>query len=472
MNEKKIERAAEGYFKKYRTQIESLEKNSLLAKARGVNDFDRMALGKQLDMWEEYTKFVMDENGNLNNLGKLPQLAFDIITVMYGQSVLPIIASTQPIEEQSGIVYFQNIRALDSKGNITSGDRLLNPKTGAKTQTGYSSNEISNVDLGLEFDETETAFTFVLPANPVLRESFKVSLSASVYGQDIGPAEGASPDVGRIIGAGVHGTINYVTGSVTLNFATAPADTAVATATYQQNYEASTDIPRIESFMDSTEVRSKVYALKGTIGMLTNFAMKKRFGGSVMEEALATTLVAEINKEVGGDAIRLLRAGALSGETFSKAVPTGAAYSKREHYQDYMIALSLAEKQIVDATQRGAISVMVVGTEQAAIIKNLYDFDLLYDSNKIGPHVYGKIGNVIVVRVPEAAILGSAQGFGLHKGMQPWEAGLVHAPYMPLALTDMLPTGANPLTSQRAAATMAGLKSVVPSFAAKLDIVA
>lgn len=90
----KIENEAQKFFGRYRSQFELLE-GSTLAQHRGLSTFDYYTLGKQLEAFEQY-KSLVEEDGNLNQLGRIPWVALDVITVVYGTSILPLIATVQP----------------------------------------------------------------------------------------------------------------------------------------------------------------------------------------------------------------------------------------------------------------------------------------------------------------------------------------------------------------------------------------
>ena len=60
----------ERYMKKYKDNMKSLE-SSVLAKCRPLKEADYVLLGQQLDSWKMYEKWVMNETGSLNALGKL-----------------------------------------------------------------------------------------------------------------------------------------------------------------------------------------------------------------------------------------------------------------------------------------------------------------------------------------------------------------------------------------------------------------
>ena len=104
-NESAIEHYAEGFLKKYRSQVEAFESESLVAKCgQSVTASDVFALGRQLEQFEAYREFV-ESNGTVAELGQIPTVALDVITAGFGTSILPLIASTQPIEEESGIIF-------------------------------------------------------------------------------------------------------------------------------------------------------------------------------------------------------------------------------------------------------------------------------------------------------------------------------------------------------------------------------
>ncbi len=102
---------AEQYFEKYRESVEFLETNSPTVKAGGsLSSHEIAALGQQLDQWENYRRSV-EESGKLSDLGQLPSVAADIITVSNVKSILPLIASTQPIQEEHNVVYYKQVKA-------------------------------------------------------------------------------------------------------------------------------------------------------------------------------------------------------------------------------------------------------------------------------------------------------------------------------------------------------------------------
>lgn len=466
--ESKIEKNAEKLYEQFRDQMDAFEKSPVAKVKNGLQASDVYALGKQFEQWESYLA-MCEEEGNTNLLGKLPNVALDIITASYGVSVLPVIASVQPIEEEQGLIYFKNVRAEDTRGNVTALQKLSDPRTSPFYQTGYASNKIEG-EVGDTGDGTEVSFSFTLAALPVRAESLKIRLSAgSAEGVDVGPAPGsATPQVGRIFGSGVSGTVNYITGAVALTFTAAPANLANILADYQQNHELAADIPQIQSYWDHKAIKAHVYALKGTVGMLQSYAMKKRFG-MMGEDEMSTDIVAEITKELSSDAIKKLIAGAVSTTSFSRTAPSGVSFF--EHKQLYKDSLATAEATLAGNSGRGTINVMVVGRTHAALVSTLPGFQKISDGTQLGPHIYGMLDGVTYIRCIETSLIAADNGVGMWKGLSPFEAPLAYAPYMPLAVTGTLPM-ANPLMVQKAAAVWAGIETIVPQYSTNFNVTA
>lgn len=460
------ERKAEHFFKKYKDQMKVLEK-SLLAKVKGITANDYYALGSQLDEFSSYKRFV-ESSGNTNSLGKLPSVAFDVITAVYSTSIVPAICSVQPIDEVNGNVYFKNIIAAEDRGNMTKGESLTDPRKGSKSMRGYSSSKTAVLEPITTASGT-LEYTVILSPKPLVAESLKVSFSgdAGVYGEDVG-VRGADRNVGTILGAGLSGTINYITGELIVKFAEDPGASEKVKVQYQVNYELAADLPKITMFMDSKPVRAYLYTLKQTVGLVQSYTMSKRFGSSY-EDDMAEDLVNEMNKELAADLILTLRQNAQGTPvTFSKTVPTGVA--EYNHRQAYKYRLANCDSNFIAATGRGTVKVVIAGRDHCAYVEGLPGFKKLADGNAIGAHIFGMLDDKMYVRVPEAAVMPVDSAIAIHKGGQ-FEAAASWSPFMPLTVTDALPEGINPLNTQKAAAMIGAIESMVPGFATEFNLV-
>lgn len=454
--------------KNHKDQIKALE-NSPLAEVRSITENDIANLAVQYRNFELYKKMA-ENNGSLGNLGQLPRIALSVVTATMGASILPMISSVQPIEEQKGIVYFRQIVSRNTRGSQTAGDVVVDPRTGTVTPSNYTSNETVAEEAVAATVDAQLQYTFTLANAPILPQYLSISFSgdATIVAQDQG-AIGSDKNIGILYGKGLSGQVDYTTGEVTIDFAANPTAGEKVFASYQQDLERGEDLQAISSYMDSKDITAKVYALKQSQGMLQSFTLQKRFGQS-MQEQLATDLVMEVNREVGGDAVRKLDANAVGTTTFSRTAGTGVSFA--EHKLEYKDKLYEAENVMLSNAGRGSINTMVVGRKHASFLRGLPGFELLNDGNTLGSHLYGRLDGITIIRVPESALLGEDRGIGLYKGVNPYEAAVVYSPFMPMAVTDMLPEGKNPLNGMRGAAQMSGVDVVVPQYATNINLTA
>jgi hypothetical protein len=470
--EDKAVELAEGYRKKYPEQVEALE-GSLTSKINGCSEFMISQLGKQLDSAVSYQK-MCEANGTLNNLGQLPRISLDVITAVMGASPIASMASVQAIEAQKGIIHFRNVSARTTKGNRTDGDVFVDPRTGEKFNKSYASNKVQSEVIGAG-DGMEDSFTAILSFKPSRSQFLSVGVvgNAAIRGKDLGPDSNGDKNIGQIYGQGVSGTVNYLTGSIELVFEAPVANMANIVVSYQENYEAAEDIPKIESYWDSVDIEAKVFALKATIGMLQAYTLQKQYGESAKDE-LSKDLVRAINTEIMGEFIELLLNGAQGLTTFD--LTPGAGVSFFENKMQYFDQKNLADSTLVGNAGRGQISVMIAGREHCALVAGLPGFERLTDGRSLGAHIYGRVNDTLYIRVPQDDIMGGGQagarrGVGLFKGDSPFDAACVYSPFMPLMVTSDIPELRNPLITQRAAATMAGVDLIVPQYATNFNVI-
>lgn len=462
----KIEKQAEKFYENYRDQMDLLDR-SVLSKVRAITPYDYYALGKQLESFEIY-KALCEEEGNLNQLGKIPNVAFDVIAVAYGASIIPVIASVQPIDEEQGTVYFKNLKADTTKGAHTANDSFVNPKSGQVVPRNYASNFVEGEVLIASTTGAQTNYTGTFAQVPVRAGSIRIDTSLSPAGSIYAIDGGDKGDgTGDLLGVGLSGSITYATGAYSIDFESDPGGGEQVTVNYQVNYEQASALPRIKHFMDSQTILARVYALEGSYGMLQSYGMRRRFG-MIAEDELARDLVGEINAEIGGDIIRRLNANAVSSVTFTKATPSGVA--SFEHYQDFKIKLNDAEANLVGNAGRGTITGMIADRLTCAIISSLPGFVKLTDGNTLGAHIFGTLDGMVVVRVLDSNILPANTAILYWKGPSPFEAPVVYSPYMPLVVTSTIPNFDNALQNRRAAAVWAGVDVLVANFATKLTV--
>ena len=447
----KVERDAERYFRKYRPFVEQLENNLLLKRFKPITAWDVRALGKMLENVDDMVK-MCENAGTVADLGPLPRIAKDVVTIMYGTSPLPLISSVQPMDEEIGLVYYKQVMAISSGGNLHSGDIIVSPLGDYKTPQGYANAEVTEtVGTG---NGTVTTFTATTTYHPVRPGTVSITAGGAT-------AVDSNYD-GNLIGQGVSGTINYQTGAVSLTFATAPASGITVAITYWGNVEdINLGVKEINYELTAQQIRAKIYALKGMTGLFKNWQLQKRFGVSA-EEELASDLVNAVNAEILGNMITKMNAKLPGTATWDATVPTNTSYF--EHKQSFKDTLSYAESQMVANAKRGVISFILAGTKVASVIRTLFGWEQIYDGKGMfTAHLFGQLDGIPVIRVVDANILPPTSAIIGYKGVSEFEAPAVYAPYMPVTVTSVLPT-INPLVTQRAVASWAGVEVLVNNF--------
>jgi hypothetical protein len=397
-------------------------------------------------------------------------VAFDVITVAYGTAPISAIASVQPIDEERGTVYFKNVIAQTTRGNITAGAKIARADAAPEAfPLGYASDQITET-VAVLANPTLSYAGAVTAAGLPLRP-FKTTVTWTdqhgVHTLEDSRGDGTLAGVG-----GDFGTINYTTGAITVTLGSAPGSLYSGNpiaVTYATDFAQQTEIPKILMRLTTKSVTARVWALKDTIGLEQSYALRRRFG-LIAEDEVATELVSAINSEITRTLISIIDANSQGpAVSFNRTPPPGVSFF--EHKQTFKDVLSQAESTILGNAGRGMISSMIAGRDAAAIIGTLPGFVKLSDGSTIGPHIYGTLDGATVVRVPYDGVLNTNKVLLMYKGTSPFEAPAVYAPYMPLVVTTALPTGANPLLNQKAAAVWAAVECLVPNFITTLNVI-
>lgn len=490
--DKKLDMSAERYRRKFRAQIDCLEKYSPLAKIRGINAQDVVALGRMCEQYQDYQDFIINEaGGTAADLGPLPKIALDILTGSYGASIVPLLSSTQPLDEERGIVYFKTTKADTTRGNVTAEQKLRDaiqapavyPEGFAGEKNGAVQYTLVSGDINTFNASTGDVVTHVQSIAACIRPNtlrITASWDSTIQGFDDGN--------GKVYGVKCYGTVTYgalqADGSVTpssisMKFATLGGIGATINYGYSTNYEANgASIPKIKTGLDSTDIEAEIFALATDMGLFKGFALKKRFGKNADDEMIQD-LTGEINAEMGNALIHRIvlawkernDAGYATLTSWSKTLPTGVSWF--EHKQALKDQLALVEGEILTQAGRGVINYILAGASAAAHFSTLPGF-VKKNITASGPSVYGELDGITVIRVPMTwvdADFTTWDAICVYKGNGQFDTPAVNAPYMPLfVVNDRYVTPNNPLVKQGVAACWTGLKVVCPAFIGKLRI--
>ena len=457
----KIQETAEKLYDKYRDYMDFYEKHSVVAKTRGVKTEDFYVLGKQLENFEQWKSFV-ETNGGQSDLGVLPNIALDVISAAHTQSVIPLFASVQPIDEVQGTIWYRNIVAKTNRGNLQNGEVTVDAKSGRlHIPSQYAGSEIKNEDTGAKGDGKTKEFTFKVKYAPVLKRTIVVTVEGSnVKGLDDGD--------GNIIGLGIaKGSVNYETGAVSVTFTDAPADGATIFISYESDFEGMNEIPTVQTDYVSKIVKARSFALRSEIGLFKSYQLSKRFGTDP-DEIIAKDLVQELNAETSNAAVMTAYLSAQGNIVWKKTPPQGVSYT--EHKLTFFDALAEAEAQILGQAGRfNGGTVYLAGQSAAAVIRTMPGFRPAEIQNAVlGTHYFGDLDGKPVIRtmgIPANTIVVISKGSGF------FDAPVVFAPYLPLYVTNMMSgMDHNPLKAQKAVAMQAAIDAPVSTLMTKITI--
>jgi len=460
-----IDRQAEIFTQKHEALFDAVAGSRIFgSNTRQFGKMDAVVLGRQLEQYAAYEAYVR-ENASASDLGTLPQIATDLIAAVYGLSIAPIVSSMQTIEEQSGIIYFKQVAAKDTRGGITAGDNLVAAKSGwNKTMDGYMSESVQDEVHALT---TATSQTVTLNAHPI-RSNIAIPVTLGAYPTFVGQIVGGSLLHNGVVA--VTGTLNYSTGELVLTFASAPTAGDMKVS-YHQDFEKSDDIPEVEFTLTTDTVMAEVLALKELIGTLKSFQFNKRFGKTASDEALAdlsgALAAAESQKVIKAAVWLATKTG--GAVTWSKTNPGGI--SEFEHRQSFRYALNTADTKIGTNAGRGFVNRYIAGYEACEYFRSLNGFTLAAPNTGVGAHLYGYLDGVPVIRAHARDGIATNKVIGLYVNpTSPFEAPIVTATYMPVFLTNTIQMSNNPLQNQRAIASWKAFKPVVEQFAIEISI--
>jgi len=447
---------ADFFAERYPDQIKALCEDSPLAKIRGVTPLDVQNVGQQLLMFESYVNYV-NEIGTSADLGTLPNIALDIITGSYGASIIPLIASTQNLQEERGLVYFKTFRAENTRGNVTAGQTIRDPRSATQAyQQGYAG-EI----IGPEAVSSTTAGTMTynigLGFSPVRPKTLKLTIPALGI-------EAVDNGEGRLLGINCQGTINYATGAIVLqlqNVTPVTGDDIICE--WGTDFEIDGNVPRMNIVIDSIDVKAEIFALRGQTGLFKNFAMRKRFG-KMADQEMVNDLTNELTAELNYKATNLYLANAQGETAFNPKPADGVSFF--EHKQEFLDKISQAEVSILDRAGKGRVNVFLCGTEVCSLFSNMPKF-VRSNIDSDGPHVYGSYDGMTVIRCPQFPRL---EAVALYRGPGMFDTGLVYAPYMPLFIGSTIPSPDNILMNEAVAAIWVAFKMVVANYCTKVRL--
>lgn len=454
-----ISESAEFYYKKYRPQMEALiNSNSLRDVKESLNEFDIVGVGKQLDQFQFYTQTIGESYSGQGSLGKLPEIALDVITASYGNSVLPLLASTQPLDEQKGLVYFRSLYAAQASGGYTTNKVISDPFSVSNVGDGTLGQQRVKGQVGKGNAELKT-FTSTNLASPI--RPFTVEVHVEGVGTAKDDGNGNLLTYGKF-----DGTVDYATGVINVNTDEALESNKKITTIYDVDVDLATSIDRVQSSLITKEVSAEIWTLAADVGFFASVAMQKRWGRKsedMVAEDLTFALTNSLNSRAVSEIVRQAKGDAI---VWKQTPPQGVSFT--EHAASFNFALAQAERNIYKASGANTVNRIIAGTSAASVLRGMPNWrsaDLIPGA-AIG--LYGFLDNIPVIRANQ--LVDDNDVIALSNPQDNFNSPLAYCPFMPLMLTDTVQDPSNPFRQTRAAGVWAGFATMNENLVTKITV--
>ena len=394
------------------------------AKRIQVAEIVQKKVGKTMDLEKKVALATVLENTQkimeATNSSNIPSKTFfmDMITGVIPNLIASDIVSTQAMEAKASIVSYLRYTYGTDKGATQAGTMFNNSLYTGRSDMNYSSRVVADEQVldGVNFEFA-----------PILPGTVNITLPDGTVLVDDGTGNITNPLTGKQVG-----TLNYATGAFTC--ATATAGT---TANYEYNNEQVPDlkVPEVNMSLAQIPIYAKSRKLAAYWGFDAAYDLKQQYGEDITD-VMATQAAAEISYEIDTEIVQDLArlAGAGPELVWNKVPPVGV--NVIDHYDSFWVALTQGAQQIFQATQRVNPNFIVCGTNVAAVIQCMRNFDGTGASQAVGPHFIGTLGGLYKVYVvPLLDVNTFVLGY---KGSNFLEPGFIYAPYMPILSTDLL----------------------------------
>lgn len=408
------EKGARSKMRMFESYIKTADRAQQEAKRPKLTLEKKVALATTLSN----TASILREATNSSNI-PAKNFYLDMLTMVVPNLIAPDIVSTQAMDGKTGMISYLRFLYGSDKGQTKAGTMFNN-----SLYTGYSDMNYTSRDIVEEAVADGINFEYV----PIIPGTITVTLPDDTTYTDDGQGNLINP---ANPGASV-GTINYSTGAFTCVTATDGS-----TATYEYNNEQVPDlqVPEISMTLGQIPIVAKSRKLAAYWGFDAAYDLKQQWGTEILD-VLSTQAAGEISHEIDTEiCMKLYKGASADGEIVWNAIPP-VGVNIVDHYQSFWVELTKGAMKIFKATQRVQPNFIVCGTNVAAVIECMANFDGTGSTDAVGPHFIGTLGGkykcyVVPLYDPNVFVMG-------YKGSNFLETGFVYAPYMPILSTDIL----------------------------------
>lgn len=370
-----------------------------------------------------------------------PQLV-DIVNVFYPMMVANYIADIQALDRQSGQIFTIKTRYVEEAAGVKAGDIVFEKATdGTYSSEGVISYAAQTV--AAEVTMTPAAALVADATVKVRAGSFIVRMGGKEIARDYGMDTKLDGVGGTyvVIGKGVSGTLNAVTGEAKLAFDMAMFD-AAAEVTAEANYDTETDedlIRKVQFDIPNQPILAKEHPLMSSYSVAAGLVMNAHLAIDT-DELISNQLAGTIRWERDLALIKAVSAAAKADAalTFDCAA-NGENLTLQQRYSSYTTVVSTARGLIQEAAGRGTVDFIIVSAQQGLpIVEQIEGFKAAPEAKKpVGPYLAGTLreGTINVIAVPYSTTLPADQVIFGFKGFQLGDSAIVLAEWVPLYFT-------------------------------------
>lgn len=407
--------------------IRGFEKHQKVDFLKGIEDPEKRRVMARI--FENTVRWLggLDESTRTLQVGSFEKFVFPILRAVMANLVINDLVTVSPLDAPTGLVFYFDVLAGSTKGNVTRGTKLFDVRRGPSTGIHYADEIVEEEALGTGDGATATfgGGTTALQWTPVRPGTVLITDGTQNVHDD-----GNGSLVGDIA-AGTN-TINYNTGVYSVTFAAAPTSGDAITATYEYNAEANDTLPEVDLQLTSAAVTARTQKLRArwSIEAQQDFQAYHGISAEVELVAFMANLIAkELNYRVINHLNEVADAGAT---TWDRTPPASVPWIW--HKESLYDAMVINSNQIFQRTQRATGTWIVAGTNVANVVETTTKFTRggKASSSLAGVQHMGKFGDFEFYKHPGFAVNSWLMG---HKGSSFLDTGYIYAPYLQLYTT-------------------------------------
>lgn len=365
----------------------------------------------------------------------------DIVNIFYPQMVAHHIADIQALDRQTGEIFIIKSRYGMTAAGVAAGDIIFEKATDgsyASEWLSFTTAEVAaTVTLTVNKDTSFAPNPAEIPAAgyAIRAGSLRVYAGGKEIARDFG--------TGQVIGKGLEGTIDYVTGELNLEL---EADKVTELAGMTVSAQASRDteinddtIRTVEFDILEQPIRAEEHPLMSSYSVASALVANAHMALDV-DELISNELAGTIRWERDLTLIKKISEAAESKpELVFDCAANGTNLTLKQRYNAYDVMVSTARGLIQEQMGRGAVEYMIVSASQGlTVVENIDGFVAAPEAKKpVGPYLAGTLrdGTVAVIAVPYSSAFKEDEVVFGFKGFQMGDAAVVLAEWVPLYFT-------------------------------------